>query len=610
MPIDRGTITQLIKDSETKKVDSWKKDYFEKLARMLQVHTKGQLFSKVDTLFPNEHPTSKAHVLATYEPITKASIWKGINNLLRILGTSSFTFQAGEEVTKWLEEYEYNGNNLLNHFLNEWVTHAVAEDPNGLFVVYPPDYAAEVGMCPIQWVRSEFIKSRTSEYVSFISERDSEVNYSVQQEATKREVFYDDSIGRPNARTCTTTTYNERVKVKVVKEVVHVFTKEGFLIYKKEGNKNEASYETTIVDFADPQNQIPVFPGGGIIADQADTLIYESFVQPFVPFGNLALLQHRNHRAVDLSFSYPRMMEIQTACDHAGCVSGQVKCPKSEQYPDGKMPCPSCKGSGWTIVQSPYKVYNPRYDPNDTNDNKHLSVDPVKFFSPDVAIINYSKDSWKEYLDIAETSIFVTQKVYTGMVQSEESKKLDLDDMFAWLLGVSKMFYNNLRLMLQSLEEYMSRNPTNVSVERPFSFAVLTEGEAFLTLNSILTSNAPVFIKGNQVDNFVSRFVSRDNPVTRALDILKQYDSLLFYTVADVQTFKGANVIDQSQYKKHVFAYPILLKLYMTDKNFLFQTDEQIIAAIDKEIEAMGVPEDPETFRRAVISSLQPESTE
>lgn len=601
MPIDREQIPALIKAAQTKALDNWKKNYFEKVAKALQVHTKGQLFNKVDTLFPNEHPDSKAHCIATYEPITKASIWKGINNLQRIFAHSSFSYQVGDMLTDWLAEYEFNGMNLLNYFLQEWIAKAVAEDPNGLFVIYPPDWAEERGMCPIQWVRSDLIKSVSRDSIAFISEHDSEVDYTYESTVISRKVFEDPSVNALNAISCTEVSYNQRLKVKVVKEVVHLFTRDGFLIYTPQ---KKDQVDVTIVDFADPLNQIPAFPGGGTIADRADIPLFESFVQPFVPFGNLALIQHRNHRAVDLQFSYPRMSELQMPCDHKGCAGGKVKCPKTTAFPDGFMPCPKCKGNGFTTVQSPYKVYNPRYDPNDQNENKHLTVDPVKFYSPDVGIIDYSKDAWKDYLKQAETAIFVTQKVYTGQVQSAESKDIDLEDQYAWLLNPAKTFYNNLRFLLQALEDYMSRNPSNVSVERPFSFAILTEGEAFLAMDRILQSTAPVFIKGNQVENFVTKFVSKDSPVIRALAILKQFDTLLFYSANDVQTFKGANVISADMYKTHVLAYPVMLKLYQQDRDFFNQEDSAIIDQLTKEIAAYNVTTNADGLRASVMGAL------
>lgn len=604
MPINRELIPVLIKTAQVKKIQSWKTDFFKKICRELQVHTKGQLFSKVDTLFPNEHPESKKHCVATYEPITKASIWKGINNLQRIFAHSSFSYQVGEELTEWLANFEWNGQNLLQYFLQEWVAKAVAEDPNGFFVIYPPDYAEEKNMCPIQWVRSDFIKSITAESVAFISEVDSEVEYSFESTKFSREVFIDESVNALNATNRVEVSYNQRLTATVKKEVIHQFTREGFLIYETGQRENE--YTTTIVDFADPLSTIPVFSGGGNIADKADIPLYESFVQSFVPFGNLALIQHRNHRAVDLQFSYPRMSELQMACDHRGCSGGKVKCPKTNTAPDGVMDCPKCKGTGYTSIQSPYKIYQPRYDPNDTNENKHLQVDPVKFYSPDVGIINYSKDAWKDYLKQAETSIFVIQKVYsgTGNPESAESKDKDLEDLYAWLLNPAKTFYNNLRFLLQALEDYISRSPSTVSVERPFSFAILTEGEAFIAMDSILQSKAPVFVKANQVENFVNKFVSKDSPIIRALDILKQFDPLLFYTTDEVQTFKGSNVVSAEMYKNHVLAYPCMLTLYQQNRDFFEQEDSVIIEQLTAEIEKYQTPATTD-LRTTLVNTLQ-----
>jgi len=605
MPIPLDQVPAMIKASELKTLPHWKKDYFEKIAKALQVHTKGQLFAKVDTLFPNEHPDSKAHCIATYEPITKSAIWKGINNILRIFSSSSFAINVGDDLNKWLEDYETDGHNLLNYFLQEWVHKAIAEDPNGLFVVYPPDYAEQHDFCPVQWVRSSLIKSRDKEFISFVSEADSEVEYQYQNVTHHRNVYLDEKAGgKLNARTWTETTYNERLEVKIIKEVVHLFTKDGFIIYTQKNNDN---YDTTVVNFGEPLGQLPVFAGGGPVADKADQALYESFVQPFVPFGNLALLQHRNHRAVDLQFSYPRMSELQVPCDHAGCSGGKVSCPTTVD-PTGRTNCPICKGHSFVSVQSPYKIYNPRYDPNDQGDNKHLQVDPVKFFSPDVGIIDYSKNAWKDYLKEAELAIFIQYKKETGNVESVESKDRDLDDLYAWLLGISKVFYNNLRIMLQCLEDYIARNPTSVSVERPYSFAILTESEAFVALNAILMSNAPIFIKGNRVESFVTKFVSKDSPVNRALEILKQFDPLLFYNNEEVSTFKAVNVVTKEMYINHVLGYPAFLKLYMTDKNLIYDSDEVIIKKLEKEIASFEIQAEGEDFRQSIIKKLADQS--
>lgn len=608
MPIPDNTIQPLLNAVQSRPLAPWKKEYFKKVARGLQVHTKGQLFSKVDTLFPNEHPDSKAHCLATYEPITKSSIWKGINNLNRIFSNSAFTINTGDELRAYLEEYSYEGMNLLTHFLDLWVHKAVAEDPHGLFVVYPPEYAEERDMCPVQFVRSEFIKAKGrladgTEFVAFTSEHDSEVSYTMEHVVTHKEIFYDPDVEKMNARTCTETTYNERLCPKVVKDVVHVFTPGGFVVYEPvaKGAQTFRQY-----DFAEDLSALPAFPGGGVLVDRADVPLFESFVAPFIPFGNLALLQHRNHRAVDLQFSYPRMSELQTPCDELKCVGGKIKGKKTTEHPDGLVDCKRCRGTGFVTVQSPYKSYARKYDPNDAGENKHLTVPPVEFYAPDVAIIDYSKDAWKNYLKMAEEAIFITQKVMTGQVQSAESKNVDLDDLYAWLLNVSKVFYNNLRAVLQAFEDYLAPSPMTCTVEKPYSFAILTEEEAFVALNGILTSDAPVFVKGDRVDNFVNKFVSKTSPIVKALTILKQYDPLLFYTTADIQTFKGAGVVTQDMWTRHALGYPVLLKLYEQDRTIFDQATEAIMATMDAEIAKFKIPPAGAGFKQAILDGLNP----
>jgi hypothetical protein len=227
----------------------------------------------------------------------------------------------------------------------------------------------------------------------------------------------------------------------------------------------------------------------------------------------------------------------------------------------------------------------------------------VKFYSPDVSIITYSKDAWKDYLKMAEEAIFVQQKTYTGQTQSAESKEIDLDELYAWLLNVSKRFYSNLRHLLQVLEEYLDRTPSQVTVEAPYSFAILTEGEAFMALDRILLSKAPIVIKANQVENFLTKFVSKGSPVIRAMRILRQYDPLLFYSDDQVSTYKATNVVTGDMVVKHVLGYPVMLKLYEQDRTLFTHTDAEIITLLDKEITTYNV-QPSGTLRQSILSNL------
>lgn len=590
-------IQSLIKLSEQARIENWRKDYYKRIADNLQVHTKGQLFSKIATLFPNENPASTAHCINTYEPITKSSIWKGINNIIRIFNNSSFTVNVSDASREWLNGFTYEGNNLFGFFLEQWVTKCIGEDPNGLIVVYPIDYAIERGISPIQFVRSDFIKAREKDFITFTSELDSTIEYNTVSQTTHREIFYDPKIDGLNGITEVKSTYNLKVEPKVVRRVYHTFTKLGFLKYEEAGN---GQYNFEYHGFPNEMSFIPVFSGGG---QEIENDVFDSFVGPFVPFGNLCLLQHRNHRAVDLMFSYPRMSEIQTPCDH--CTAGYNPCPPSEKYPDGKMPCGYCKSSGYVTVTSPYKVIQRKYDPEDQGQNKHLQTPAVEFYSPDVGILSYSKDAWRDYLKMAESAIFVQQKVMTGQVQSAESKGIDLEELYAWLYNISKVFYDRLRLVLQAIEEYINPSPLLVSVEIPYSFAILTEAEAFEALNTIINSEAPVFVKANEVENFVNKFVSKGSPVVRALQILKKVDLLLFYSNKDAQTFKSNNVINPDLWTRHVLAYPVLVRMYESDKQLFEKEDEAIITALEAELDKLMPKQQEVNLRDQLLKQMQ-----
>ena len=67
------------------------------LKKDLQVHTQGKLFEKVITVYENEDVNATKFVLNTYEPVTKCSIWKGIDNVGRIFKNTGFDNSASEQ---------------------------------------------------------------------------------------------------------------------------------------------------------------------------------------------------------------------------------------------------------------------------------------------------------------------------------------------------------------------------------------------------------------------------------------------------------------------------------------------------------------------------------
>jgi hypothetical protein len=585
--MDETQIAALVKLIQEAKMPEWWLKYAAQLSYNLQVHTKGLMFDKITGLYPNEHPDSQKHCINSYESITKGSIWKAINNIIRVFNNSSYNIQISEKTKAVIEEYQESEGSLFSQFLEDWIKYAVATDPNGICVVYPLDYTEDL----YRYVCFKDLITITDEVLIFKSEQESETKIEMVDEQYAREIFFDyeNLDGAPNVRHTTVKTFNRRLERTYVNTVFHVFTKTHFIRFYKD-NPGDPEFKYEFFKHPKELETLPYFENGGV---EVEKDLYESFVQAFVPFGNLALMSHRNQRATDLMYSYPRMSEVQQPCDT--CQShGKVKCIATSSNPDGWETCKSCRGSKYVTVQSPYKVYRKVQDSFDA-DNKLLSTPSVEFYTPPTGIIDYNNKQWKSYLEQAEEAVFVQQRQDTGQVQAAKSKQLDQEGLFAWFFNISKVFYNNLEMFLQNLENYVNASPIRVSVERPYSFAILTESEAFEALTIMLSSSAPVAMKAAQIDNFVNKFISESSPVKRALQILRKFDLLLYYSDDTLASYKGMGSVSSKQMIQHVYAYPVLIQMYELDKTLFDLEDEAIIKKLSAEVDKYDTTKDLKT---------------
>ncbi len=581
--MDETIIAQLVKLIEEEKMPEWWSNYAAQLAYNLQVHTKGLMFDKITGLFPNEHPDSQSHCINSYESITKGSIWKAINNIIRVFNNSSYNIQISDKVKALIEKYQNSEGSLFSQFLEDWIKNAVATDPNGICVIYPITYTDDL----YRYVCYKDLIKIDDDVLIFVSEKESETKIEMVDTEYTKELFidyeYELAPGSPNVKHGTVRTFNRRVEKTYTNAVYHVFTKTHFIRFYKD-SPGDKEYKYDFYKHPKELYTLPYFENGGI---EIENDLYESFVQAFVPFGNLALMSHRNQRAIDLMFAYPRMSEVQQACD---TCSGKGETPCST----GWETCKSCKGSKFVTIQSPYKVYRKVQDSFDV-DGKVFSTPSVEFYTPDVGIIDYNNKNWREYLSQAESAVFVQQKTDTGNVEAAKSKEIDREELYAWLANISKVLFNNLQMFLQYLENYVSASPIMVSIERPYSFAILSESEAFDALSTILQSNTPVPIKANQIDNFVNKFISEASPVKRAFSILKKYDLLLYFSNGEVAALKGQGSVSPKMVQQHTLAYPVLIQMYEQDQTLFDLEDEQIIEKLKTEVDKYDLTADLKT---------------
>lgn len=589
------------------KMQEWQKKLICKYKDDLQVHSKGELFYKIDTLFPNEHPESKKQRVLSFEPITKSSFEKGLNNIVEIFNNSSYTAEASQKTIDLISQNTFDNKNLFSFLLEKWTKTALGESANDLMVIYPFEYIKDYPETQqITFVKTEFINKYDNDgIVIFVSEQESDKTYSVEEYKICGIPFWDNSLAIPrwNIRHSQENSFSLKLKTKITRTVLHVFTEDG--MYRIEQDKDQTSswsYEF----YPSKVKFIPVTIVGGV--EREKKFIHESFFQTCVPFANLALLQHSQHTAVNFMFSFPRMGELQSSCDNDGCNNGRVLCETTNQYPDGTMPCPTCLGSGTRAAQTPYKVYVKKYDTSDMSDNKHLDVDDVKYYTPDTGILKYSKEEWGDYLEKMEKTLFIQQVVKTGNVQSEESKQIDLKGQYSFLKRIATVFYDKVRFAMQCYENYLNNaGAQNVVVNIPYSFAILDESDAFDALNNILKSDASILIKANQMESFINKFISQSSVIIKFFTVLKIVDKLFFYSNADINLFSLGGVADKQDWAVHVYAYPVLMQMYMKNRDLFNDDMDKIADALIKELDQYK-PQPANTLQENVSIKLNDNS--
>jgi hypothetical protein len=540
-------------------------NHWAKLRKDLQVHTQGKLFEKVISVFENEDVNATRFVLNTYEPITKGSIWKGIDNISRIFKNTGFNIITDARTHQFIEENDYK-EKIIENFIKK----SISSDPNTFAVPYRRNEkeAKQKGFeWEIEFIESTQIDHIGEDYIVYVNEENSEYEikkvHSPILNALKGELQYKNG-------------YNSHI---LLEDWEKIYTKKSYVYISK--------YQYVTIDFSDSKaiTEVYNFPTNISIEPYIATgvneqlkNVYQSPVQEFIPFGNKALLQHRTAVSVENLFGYPRMSELELPCD--SCHHGKVACDITEECPTGENECAKCNGTGQVSLQSIFKIYKRKLSPE--NPELNVNIDPVKFHTPDIGILEHVAKAWKETLQLAEESIYIQQRVVTGNVESAKSRETQLESMYSWLDRISSEFYESAGHILSNF--CLLNGYDKVNVEKPISFAIMNELESFDYLNMIVSSDSPIFIKTTHIENFLKKYISSSNPIIRVVNILKKVDIFCFYTSKDLQTLSNSGIINDKQWRIHAYAFPVLSQMFAIESELFSLTDEQIIAKLNTEL--------------------------
>lgn len=559
-------IYKKIYDRVNKTSNTTRQAIINKIKRDICVHTKGNLFEKVISAYRHENPSAKRHVLETYEPITKDGIWKGINNISRIFTSAEITINGNKDLTHNLLKDDF-----IAKYVRNWIDISVSEDPNTVTVWLPEIEENGKTKWELEFIKSEFVMHKDDESIIFIDLEKSDYKiseYTKEHDLLTRDLYI-------NGDKCNNKSYTSTFKYTFTKKVFIQITKtEIATIYTENG----IEYGSIIHEFNSPlKHKVWANTGTELIGDG----IYHSPISPFIPWGNLALTEHRTKRAVDAIFSYPRLVEPESACEYEGCMSGYTSCEVTDEYPEGIKPCNSCKGTGKQSHQSPYNVYTYKVDKNNPNETGNHPT--PTFVTPDVSILNYHADAYLKTLKKAEESVYVSQRSQTGNIESFKTKELNMSEMYSWLARISQPLYKNICESLQTRHEIEGVSE-KVTISEPVSYAIVSEIEAFEIMQLIVDSKSPMMLKTSQIEAFISKYTNTNDGFSKQIQVLKLVDVYAFYNKDDFNNLNDIGLIPEEFAKKHALAQPILQQMLSMDPELLNADVKYLAAKLNEEL--------------------------
>lgn len=490
--------------------------------------------------YPNEDREFTEFLIKNYEAVTKGSIWRGIDNIGRIVSNTSADFIGSEKSIEYLIKNEVPKKYFLN-----FIKKTTASDPNTVST-----YRIIEDKKEIHFVETPELLRLEKDYIVYIDLDRSE--YEIKDE-------YKNFINRKRDKAIK---YKIGEKAEYTKKLV-VFVSKNQYIEVEYAEKIKVS---RIINF-DKEIQ-PWTPTGVNIQKDG---VCESPVNGYIPFGNIALLQRRMYVGVENIYGYPRMSEIHDSCPECRGY-GDVKCDITDECPTGKTVCEPCNGTGYKTTQSVANIYQKR--PN-KDSGKYDATPAVEFYIPPVEIKQDSNNTWMDSIEKAEDQIYIQKKIKSGQPETAESKGITLEAMFTWLSRIGIEIYSNMNASVNGL--LILENLEPIVIEQPKSYAILEETQAYEMFVQILESKAPQFIKGQQVELFVKRYISKTSQIHRIINILKKVDLFLFYTTEELQILSNTATINDNDWRIHNLAYPVLMQMMAENSDLFLLEDTEIV---------------------------------
>lgn len=532
------------------------KEDWERVYKSMIVHTRGvKPTSLLEIKRPNEPDDVKAYRLANYRAITKHGINQAIDGVYRVLSSSNYSIVYSKTLEDYLTTTKFKFLEQREDFHTlffKTILRLIFDDPNGLLVWMPenpnPDLkpienepTTPINVTPF-YVNSCDIRHLTDEVCAFVGgkmivkipygnnkfkEEPHDYFFICTHEFIYRYVPYWD-------------TADKKVKWQI-EDWYNLSLTEGLPDEKK-------AFPSAVWHHL----------GGNVSMNEKQLRYYDSFYGCYVPFGDDCICAYSDNQAVRVRYNFPFTSVKGQIC--SSCKGAK----KVQTDAGGKIECSSCKGSGMTVPFTPYGHY--MKEPPSTTENEQFAASPaIEFYSPDVAILQHSYETWEDLLEKAKNTVNL---VFIDEAQSGVAKEIDREQKYETLIKITQNFFGLIDWSLQIIEAYkvpFADSRKESTVTEPESFSIKTEGQLLAELNDMTAKETPQAFIATTSSQIANKLYSNDQEAKIIVNILSKWDVLYGKPAGSISIYKSTGAATQRDVIRNIKGYAILTRLAATE---------------------------------------------
>lgn len=570
------------------------KEDWERVYKSMIVHTRGVKPKELlEIKRPNEPEDIRKYRLANYRAITKHGINQAIDAVYRVLSSSNYAIVPAKTIDEYIKETKFNFLGQKQDFHNlffKTILRIIFDDPNGLLVWMPenanPDLppieqeeTTPINVYPL-YVCSKDIKHLNDDVAAFVG--------------GKMVVLVPGSSGN---------------KPKEEKhDYYFICTKEFIYRYvpywdkgkKKVNYQIEDWYNLSLTD-GEPDSD-KEFPstiwhvlGGNVAMNEHDLRYYDSFYGCYVPFGDECICAFSDNSSVRVRYNFPFVEakgQVCVTCKGAGKINKET---------GGTTGCTTCNGGGKIIPFSPHGHYI--NEPPTSSDNPdYVALPAIRFYSPDVAILKESYDTWEDFLNKAKETVNL---LFIDEAQSGIAKEYDREQKYETLIKINQNFFGLNQWSLDIIQAYKvpfadSREENKVT--EPESFSIKTEGQLITELNDMTQKETPIAFIATTSKQIADKLYANDDEAKIIARILPVWDVLYGKSAASISQYKANGGATQLDVLRNIHGYSILSKMALVNDlgkmkpaDIITKAEAELQKLMPKETLVMPVEEDENT---------------